>query len=276
MLGVGEGAHRVVGHVHAVRVGKELQADGGILEVVLPVVLGHPRAFDPGIFLLEVVAAAAEDGVDHVVAGALLEAVLAVVAEEEDLGLGDLLEGRRVELDHLEGHQLRPAVVKIEMTVVIEHVGVAVAVAVEGAHLLPGARPRVDGLVHVLVVHRASVKLAVHLHDGYHAARIVRGVHVGPVLEIGRVPVTLAVRDEEEVVVLVDQHDGFSATVGPLALYDQVQRIAESTFLLPPACQRKKQCDGREDGASECFVKHMRNRLSFPNFKDTQVCAHIQ
>ena len=263
VLRVGEGAHGAVGHIDAVRVGEELQADGGVLEVVFPVVLGHPGTFDPWIFLFEVVAAPVEDGVDHVVVGALLEAVLLVVAEEEDFGAGDFLEGFLVQLDDLEGHELGPAVVEVEPAVVIdEHVGVAVAVAVEGADLLPGACLGVDGLIDVLVVHGASVQAAVHFHDGDHAARIVRGVHVGPVLEVGGVPVALAVRDEEEIVVLIDQHDGLSAPVGTLAGYDQVERVAER--VLSVQGEGQEQGDGREYDASERFGVHMRNDFGFP------------
>ena len=276
VLRVGEGAHRAVRDVDAVRVGEELQADGGILEVVFAVVLGHPGTFDPGIFLFEVVAAPVEDGVDHVVVGALLEAVLLVVAEEEDLGAGDLLEGRLVQLDDLEGHQLGPAIVEVEMTVVVEQVGVSVAVAVEGADLLPGACPGVDGLVDVLVVHGAAVEAAVHLHDGDHAARIVRGVDVGPVLKVGGVPVALAVRDEEEVVVLVDQYDGLSAAVGALARNHQVKRVAECGLFLPVQREGQAQSDGRKNGTRDGFGVHMRNGFGFPSLKDTHTRAQKQ
>ena len=241
MLGIGERPGGGVAHVHAVRIGQELQADGGVLEVVLPVVLGHPGALDPGVFLLEVAAPAVEDGIDHILVPAALEAVPAVVPEEQDLGLGNLLEGGLVQFHDLEGHDLGPAVVHVQVPVVIEQVRVAVAVAVQGADLDPFALARVHGLEHPLVVHRAAVQGAVHLHDGDHAARIVRGVHVRPVLEVGGVPVALAVRDEQEVVVLEDQDDGLAAPVGPFLADDDVQRIAEGLFGLRGGAERQQE-----------------------------------
>ena len=131
------------------------------------------------------------------------------------------------------------------MSVVIEHVRVAVAVAVQGAHLHPFALARVHGLEHPLVVHRAAVQGAIHLHDGDHAARVVRGVHVRPVLEVGGVPVPFAMGDEQEVIVLEDQDDRLTAPVGPFLADDDVQRVAESLFGLRGGAERQQERGSR-------------------------------
>ena len=127
------------------------------------------------------------------------------------------------------------------MSVVIEHVRVAVAVAVQGAALHPFALARIHGPEHPFVVHRAAVQGAVHLHDGDHAARIVRGVHVRPVLEVGGVPVALAVGDEQEIVVLVDEDDGLAAPVRPLLADNDVQGVAEGVLGLGVCAERQQE-----------------------------------
>ena len=116
------------------RIGKELETYGRILEVVFAVVLCHPRSFDPRVLLFVVWTASVEDGEDHVVVPSVLESMVLVVSPEEDLRLRDLLECHWIELYDLERHELRPSVEHVKTSVVIkEHVCVAVAVAVECA-----------------------------------------------------------------------------------------------------------------------------------------------
>ena len=78
-----------------------------------------------------------------------------------------------------------------------------------------------------------------------HAARIVRGVHIRPVLEVGGVPVALSVGDEQEIVVLVDEDDGFAAPVCPFLADDDVQRIAEGVPRLGKGADTQEERRGR-------------------------------
>ena len=89
--------------------------------------------------------------------------------------------------------------------VISEQVGVAVTVAAQFSYLLPLTLPRVGGVIDVAVVHRAADELALELHDGDDAGGIVGGIDIGPVLEIRGIPVASAMRDEQIVVILVDE-----------------------------------------------------------------------
>ena len=229
-IGVDERSGGAVGDVDAVGVGNELKADGGVLQIVLAVVLGHPGTFDPGELLGAVIAASAEDGVDHVLGLARLEAVVLDVAEEKRNGFGLFLEGLGVEFDDLERHDLGPAEIQVQAVAVGEQVGVAVAVAAELADLLPGTGLGIDRLVDVAVVHRAADELALELHDGDDAGGIVGGVDIGPVLEIRGVPVASAMRDEQIVVVLVDEDDGLAAADAAFMSDEDVEGVGEGVF----------------------------------------------
>ena len=229
VLGVSERSCRTVRYIHAVRVGDELQAYGRVLEIVLAFVLGHPRSLDPGELLLEVVPSAVEYGINHVLGLPGLKTVVLYVAEEKRHRFGYLLVGHRVEFDHLERHDLGPAVIEIEPSVIIhEEIGVTVAVAVKLAALFPYALLRVQAPVDVAVVHRAADELTVLLDHGHDSARIVRSIHIGPVPEIRRIPVSLPVGYEEIVVVLIDEDYRFAAPVCSLVADYDIQRVAES------------------------------------------------
>ena len=250
MFGIGERSGGAVGDVNAVGVGDELKADGRVLQVVLAVVLGHPRTFDPGILLGTVIAAAVEDGVDDVFGLADFEAVVLDVAEEQRNGFGLFLEGLGVEFDDLERHDLGPAEIQVQAVAVGEQVGIAVTVAAELADLLPGTGLGIDRLVDVAVVHRAADELALELHDGDDAGGIVRGVDVGPVLEVRGVPVASAMRDEQIVVVLVDEDDGLAAANAALMSDEDVEGVGERVFRLRRRLRVRRKAE--RQGACHC------------------------
>ena len=250
VLGIDERSGGAVGDVDAVGVGNELKTDGGVLQIILAVMLGHPRTFDPGKLLGTVLAATAEDGVDDVLGLARLEAVIFDVAEEQRNRFGFFLEGLGVEFDDLERHDLRPAEIQVQAVAVGEQVGIAVAVAAELADLLPGAGFGINRLVDVAVVHRAANELAVEFHDGDDAGGIVGGVDIGPVLEIRGVPVASAVRDEQIVVVFVDEDDGLAAANTTLMPDEDVEGVSEGVFRLRRRLRVRRKTEGQ--GACHC------------------------
>ena len=85
MLRISIWTHRIVCNIDSVRIGKEFETDGSILEIVFAVVLCHPRSFDPWILLLIVRTATVEDREDHVIIPSVLESMVLVVSPEEDL-----------------------------------------------------------------------------------------------------------------------------------------------------------------------------------------------